>query len=101
MMSDKEAKKEWNLVLKDTPATVSEYSDHYGYTSFGEPNSRVGAISFFKHVSEWNSNNEVQISRYTIANIRMSEIYLIELAKHILNQHKQATGEEIDVYGKQ
>ncbi|WP_272516498.1 MULTISPECIES: hypothetical protein [unclassified Providencia] len=97
-MSEENKKINWNIEFKETMNTVNEYSDHSAYSSFGEGNNRIGSIAFFKYVSDWVNNDEVQITRHTIANIRMPENLLIDLAKLILNQHKQATGEVVDVY---
>ncbi|MDK9957315.1 hypothetical protein [Enterobacter hormaechei] len=76
------------LIYRDSSDALNEYADEFAYSSYGEADSRVGSIAFFKQVSDWVSANEIQPTRYQIANIRMSEKNLLELAHFILSQHE-------------
>ncbi|MBX9332951.1 hypothetical protein ACUNGP_26240 [Serratia sp. IR-2025] len=77
-----------NILFRDSSTAVNENADGFAYSSFGEPGHRVGSIAFFKHVSEWANNEEIQTVKYQIANIRLPEDQLIELARYIMAQHE-------------
>lgn len=79
---------ESKINFKDNINCVNEYADHFGYSSFGEGANRMGSIAFFKHATEWVNNTDTEVSRYPIANIRMAENALLELAKYIIQQHE-------------
>lgn len=74
--------------FKNSDSCINEYADHFGYSSFGEGANRMGSIAFFKHATEWVNNTDTEVSRYPIANIRMAENALLELAKYIIQQHE-------------
>ncbi|EPA1860202.1 hypothetical protein ACQ9K0_17805 [Klebsiella michiganensis] len=76
------------LAFRDSSNALNENADGFAYSSFGNGESRVGSIAFFKHVSDWVNNDEIQTVRYQIANIRMSERQLLELAEFIKYQHE-------------
>ncbi|MDQ7100887.1 hypothetical protein [Serratia sp. MF2] len=75
-------------IFKDSSDALNEYADGFAYSSFGDPGARVGSIAFFKHVADWVNNDEIQPVRYQVANIRMTENQLLELANYILDQHE-------------
>ena len=77
-------------IFKDSSDAVNEYADGFAYSSFGDVGARFGSIAIFKHVSDWVNNEEIQPVRYQIANIRMSENQLLELAKYIVSQHEES-----------
>lgn len=79
-----------DVICKDSSTAVNEYADGFAYSSFGEPGSRFGSIAFFKQVSDWVNNEEIQPVRYQIANIRMTENQLLQLAKYIVSQHEES-----------
>ncbi|ATF52950.1 hypothetical protein [Morganella morganii] len=85
--------------FKDNINCVNEYADHFGYSSYGNGDNRVGSIAFFKHATEWVNNTETELNRYPIANIRMSEKALLELAQFIIEQHEASLGDESDKSG--
>ncbi|EFI9105481.1 TPA: hypothetical protein ACHIDG_004972 [Escherichia coli] len=79
-----------DTIFKDSSTAVNEYADEFAYSSFGTGSKRVGSIAFFKKVSDWVGPNEVQPVRYQIANIRMTESNLLELANFIISQHQNS-----------
>ncbi|WP_410704821.1 hypothetical protein [Citrobacter freundii] len=85
-----------DTIFKDSSTAVNEYSDEFAYSSFGTGDSRIGSIAFFKKVSDWVAPNEVQPVRYQIANIRMSEAHLLELANFIISQHENSKQRDSD-----
>ncbi len=76
---------------------VDEAADSFGYSSFGEGNTRAGSISFFKEVIEWPEDIEyfkdgdvpTAVVKYNIATIKMPEEALLALANFIIEQNKQ------------
>lgn len=78
------------IIFKENSDCISQYADHFGYSSFGDTGNRVGSISFFKYVTEWVDNEKTQLTRETIANIRMNEPMLIQLAKYIVEQYEKS-----------
>lgn len=77
--------------FKQAPNVVSENVDNFGYASYGDvEHERFGAISFFKYVTEWNDKNTTTQETYSVANIRMNEASLLQLARFIIEQHEQA-----------
>ncbi|PAV02163.1 hypothetical protein CBG25_12400 [Arsenophonus sp. ENCA] len=94
-MSNNKKKNEDNkIIFKESVSCTSQYADHFGYSSFGDIENRIGSISFFKHVTEWVDNEKTQLARETIANIRMPETLLLQLAKYILEQHERSKESE-------
>ncbi|MFS1583578.1 MAG: hypothetical protein ACL7AY_13720 [Candidatus Arsenophonus phytopathogenicus] len=78
------------ITFKQNSDCISQYADHFGYSSFGDTGNRIGSISFFKHITEWVDNEKTQLSRETIANIRMPEEQFLRLAEYILEQHEES-----------
>lgn len=88
-----------NINFKDNINCINEYADHFGYSSFGNDESRMGSIAFFKHATEWVNSTETEVNRYPIANIRMSEKALLELAQFIIEQHEASLSDASDKSG--
>lgn len=80
---------------------TSDYSESFGYSTFGTASSRTSAINFFKMVPEWveGSSDEVIMKRYVLATVKMNEDMALKLADYIYEQHKIANtenGENVD-----
>lgn len=84
-------------MIKKSTNCVDEYSDSFGYASFGDDEfGYMASISFFKHVNEWpedGSNNTLPI-KYNMATIRMPENLALKLADFIYSQHRARKQED-------
>lgn len=77
--------------FKQAPNVVNENVDNFGYASYGDiEHERFGAISFFKYVTEWEDKNTTKQETYSVANIRMNETLLLQLARFIIEQHEKS-----------
>ncbi|HGJ5883535.1 hypothetical protein [Arsenophonus sp.] len=82
------------IIFKESADCISQYTDHFGYSSFGDTKNRIGSISFFKHVTEWVNNEKTRLTRETIANIRMPEEQFLQLAEYVLEHHDKSKDEQ-------
>ncbi|WP_272688556.1 hypothetical protein [Providencia sp. PROV128] len=65
--------------------------DNFAYSTVGLTElERYGAIAFFQYINKWESPESAIQETHVIANIRMPEDRLVELAKLILEQYEAA-----------
>ncbi|MDR5611357.1 MULTISPECIES: hypothetical protein [unclassified Arsenophonus] len=82
------------IIFKESADCISQYADHFGYSSFGDTKNRIGSISFFKHVIEWIDDENTRLTRETIANIKMPEEQFLRLAEYIIEQREKSKNEQ-------
>ncbi|AKP34688.1 hypothetical protein [Yersinia aleksiciae] len=84
------------IFIEKSENYTSDYSESFGYSTFGPVSNRTSSINFFKMIPEWieGSDEEVYIRKYVFATVKMDEEMALKLADFIYEQHETAKKKE-------